>query len=278
MLEYDLTQSQNPDGGWSFRGCESCTEVTALAALAQAAAGGEADSYKRAVAWLRSVQRPDGGWPPMASVAQSTWVTSLALLLPASHLGEGCHARAVEWLLRLQGHETTLPYRIEQRLHGVQTPPAELIPGWPWFPGAAAWVGATASALLALRAANQTDRVRERIEVGQRFLLARRLADGGWNHGSIRAMGVEADSYPETTGLALLALKDVSRDTLRSSIECARRQFAECRSTEAASWLQLGLRSHGVADLPPAARRCHDPRDRALQLLAAAPRERNPFL
>jgi hypothetical protein len=278
MADFDLTSSQNADGGWPFRARESCTEVTVFAALAQKASGGPRKSYEHALTWLRAVQRPDGGWPPMASVAQSTWVTSLVLLLPASHLGESHYARGVDWLLRLQGRETTALYRIEQRLHGIETPPEEVNPGWPWFPGAAAWVGATAFAILALRAARQTDKIRERIDAGQRFLIARRCVDGGWNHGSVRALGFEAESYPETTGLALLALRGISANTLRQSIECARRQLGICRSTEAASWLTLGLRSHGITDLPSEPRRCHDPRDRALQAIAAVPAERSPFL
>jgi squalene cyclase len=278
MADFDLNSSQNADGGWPFRARESCTEVTALAALAQAASGGPPRSYQQALAWLQGAQRSDGGWPPMASVAQSTWVTSLVLLLPASHLGEARHARGVEWLLGLQGKETTLLHKIDERVHGIETPPEELNPGWPWFPGTAAWVGATASAILALRKARQSDRVRERIDAGQRFLLSRRCQDGGWNHGSVRALGIEADSYPETTGVALLALKGISDGVLRKSIECARRQLAECRSTEAANWLTLALRSQGIADLPFSQRRCHDPRDRALQMLASVPSERNPFL
>jgi len=156
--------------------------------------------------------------------------------------------------------------------------------GWPWYPGAAAWVAPTALTILALekldRAGDTRDtRVRERIEQGRAFLLARRCSDGGWNHGSTRALGYDSGSYPETTGVALLALHSSRRSELESGVSSAERQLARCHSSEAASWLQLGLLARGR----PAAAPVIDPRGGVLEialgaLAQAASEGRNLFL
>ena len=122
--------------------------------------------------------------------------------------------------------------------------------GWPWYPGTAAWVIPTAVSVLALekigkRRSALTTVLCKRIEQGRSFLLARRCRDGGWNHGSTRALGYDSDSYPETTGIALLALHGVSGPDVTQGLERGRTALAACQSSEAASWLRLGLGAHG---------------------------------
>jgi len=268
MTNLDLYSSQNPDGGWPFRSRISCTEPTVLAALALAVSGGPKERYLRAIEWLRSVQRSDGGWPPMAGVAQSTWVTSLVLLLPSEHLGERQYRRGVDWLLGLQGEETSFYFRLRQRLQGRSTPREEMHSGWPFFPGTAAWVSPTATAILALRKNRHVAAAPRRIAEGQLFLLDRMCADGGWNHGSVRPLGIESESYPETTGLALLALQGLPPEQLRLSREAALRHFKTCHSAEASAWLRLALEAHGVPVPATSDMRTRDTRDTALRVLS----------
>src|ERR1035438_5803706 len=137
-----LAGKQNRDGGWPYVRGSSWTEPTVYAVLALLAAG-EFEPAKRGLRWILATGRPDGGWPPQAGVNQSTWVTALVALVPPEFLGAGPHARAISWLLRTTGRESTLTYRFREWLLGNSRPSEQEFPGWPWTPDTAAWVGPT---------------------------------------------------------------------------------------------------------------------------------------
>ena len=121
----------------------------------------------------------------------------------------------------------------------------------------------------------------DRLESGRRFLWSRMCGDGGWNHGSTRALGYEAGSYPETTGLALLALHGATDPQLPRAVAAAAHHLRACRSAEGMSWLRLGLLAHGalVATRPSPEVQCRGVMDNALFLLAErAASGRNLFL
>jgi squalene cyclase len=241
-----LIERQNRDGGWPYIRGASWTEPTAYAILALLAAGEPAPA-ERGLRWMRAAQRRDGGWPPQPGVEQSTWVTALAALLPPERLGREEHRRSIEWLLGAGGAETSIGYRMREWLLGNAPPADQAHTGWPWMPGTAAWVGPTSLAILALEKEalrRPSSATRERIDSGRRFLLSRVCTEGGWNHGSVRAMGYTLPPYPETTGMALAALGGVESSQMERSIEIAVRFLAECRSADALSWLRLGLITH----------------------------------
>jgi len=264
MVSYseELLERQNQDGGWRYgKVGSSWTEPTCYALLALAsgevyphAAGGGADSAARAEAmrrgaqWLASRQRPDGGWAPRDGVDESTWVTALALLLP-SDLAAGLDLNhASRWLLEQTGRESGWIYRLRLRLLGAQLDPTQQFDGWPWYPETAAWVAPTALTLLALHRFNRPlgdAHMQKRIREGTSFLLARRCRDGGWNHGSTHSLGYDSDSYPETTGLALLALRGATPSELGTALDVAEKHLHETRSLESSSWLVLGLLAQG---------------------------------
>ena len=94
--EQTLVAAQHADGGWGYGASGSWTEPTALAVLALGASSNEG---RRGIDWLTRVQRADGGTAPHASVAESSWVTALALLVDHSTGDAGRAGGARAWLL-----------------------------------------------------------------------------------------------------------------------------------------------------------------------------------
>lgn len=279
----DILAAQNADGGWGYYGEPSWTEPTVYASLALAAGGQGPENGDRAVRWLLHCQQPDGGWPPQPSVAQSTWVTALVVLLLAGRDESPALDNAVGWLLRQSGKESSFLHRLRLKLQGLESGKGDA-EGWPWFPNTAAWVSPTALTIVALRKVNARRRsvdLERRIERGRRFLLSRMCSDGGWNHGSSRALGYDASSYPETTGQALVALHGTASPQLKQGIAAAERHLQTCRSAEGLSWLRLGLLAHSrIPDIPAGVKPlCRSVPDASLSLLAQAAEEgRNLFL
>jgi len=243
----NLLERQNPDGGWPYGRGGSWTEPTVYAVLALAV-GGDSGPVDRGLQWIRAAQREDGGWQARPRVGESCWVTALAALVPAERLGADNHRRAIAWLSAAKGMESTTLFRIRQWLLGAETPPGQAATGWPWLPGNAAWVSPTALAILALDRENRlhpAPDLASRVDDGRRFLSLRMCKGGGWNHGATSAFGYQSGAYPETTGMALTALRGRQGPEMRESLEVALRFLAGSHSADALNWLRLGLAAHG---------------------------------
>ncbi len=254
----NLLAHQNADGGWSYRRGGSWAEPTCYALLALATNGAAYRAeLRRGMDWLRRCQRSDGGLAPRESVQESTWLTALALLLPPDIEGIDRN-KAESWTIEQTGRESGWVNRLRLWMLGADSEDTFKFDGWAWYPGTAAWIGPTAISLLALEKLEKVKRgggsasLKKRIDQGRGFLLARRCRDGGWNHGSTQALGYDSDSYPETTGLALLALHGVSGPEVERGVERGKHHLSRARSSEAESWLRLGLRAHYRAPQGPA--------------------------
>jgi hypothetical protein len=275
MIDWKIVQ--NRDGGWAYnKGC-SWTEPTAFVLLAQSVTGIDRRSFDAGLKFLLSMQREDGGWRPQPDVAESTWVTSLIALLPEEAIGAARLNQAVKWLEGQTGRESSLSYRFQQWRAGNKD---EFPEGWPWFPGAAAWVIPTSLGILAFErelSRREDRKLRARVESGREFLFARMCADGGWNHGSNHAMGRDGDSYPETTGIALAALHNAPKSAqIERGKAAARRHLATCRTAEGIAWLRMGLQAHGETVQLKSEPKPRTTEDAALLALASA--ARNPLL
>jgi hypothetical protein len=87
--------------------------------------------------------------------------------------------------------------------------------------------------------------ISRRAAAGRQFLLRRCCHQGGWNHGAAQALGYSAEPYPETTGMALAALRGVNAPEVKRAIGVARHFLADSHSADAINWLGLGLMAHG---------------------------------
>lgn len=274
----DWKARQNADGGWAYSKGVSWTEPTVFVLLAQSADSPDGASLVRGVRFLSSIARQDGGYSPLPGVEESTWVTALVALLPEEAVREQQRRQAIDWLKSRTGRESGWRYKLQQRLGGIKD---EYPEGWPWFPGAAAWVIPTSLGILAFERALrrgdvETDVLRERVEGAKKFLLTHMCADGGWNHGGNKALGRDGDSYPETTGIALLALNGVASAQMERAKAAARKHLAACRTAEGIAWLRMGLAAHGESVAPVFDPVCRTNMDEALMALAAA--VKNPLL
>lgn len=280
-MQVAIEAFQNHDGGWRYGvSGASWTEPTAMALLALIAEGREdSDAVRRGVHWLRSAQSPDGGWPAQPGVPGSTWVGALVGLLPAGLIGLERQRANVDWFLRHTGEDTTWANRVRRWMISGGHYDTGDVEGWSWYPGTAAWVTPTALTIAALQKQSRifpSSQLESRVRAGQRFLLDRACAGGGWNHGAAQALGYQAKAYPETTGAALVAMAGVKSPVKDAGLKKAAEFLRQCRSAEALGWLRLGLAVNGAAAPAPDGE-APTPRtvvDAALVTMAGA---KNPF-
>jgi hypothetical protein len=78
------------------------------------------------------------------------------------------------------------------------------------------------------------------------MLWDRRCPDGGWNYGNRRVMGVDMSSFPETTALAILALRRSPRIDARQCAALLNAQMKAAQGRLARAWLTIALKAYGM--------------------------------
>jgi hypothetical protein len=216
-LHAALLDTQNADGGFGARpGLPSATEPTAVALLALSS---EVDrrGVLPARTWLRAYQTPDHGWPVAAGLVEASWTTALAVLALAPYPeDDGAVQAGAQWLAGRRGRALGDPLGLLRRLLGMRPVVAldGTLVGWPWVGDTFSWVEPTSYALLALQAVRPRSAIASaRLAEGARLLHDRVCHDGGWNYGNTRVLGEDLWGYPDTTALALLALRESSAGT-----------------------------------------------------------------
>ena len=281
-LQQQLYQEQNPDGGWGFHGGSSWTEPTALALLALSAQNaGDQVLLARGYQWLIGSQRHDGGWAPQSGVHVTTWVTSLAALALLQGERPAALPAAFDWLKgQVKAPDSPAQRLLKRLLNGSITP--DVGAGCSWFPGTAAWLYPTAMAALTFsRGATlfKNNDLEMLGRKGEAYILSRRCRDGGWNHGGSRYLSDQAFSYPEMTGVALLALDHADPDELRYPLKRATALSQAPLSSEGSSWLRMALTKHKQPAIECASHfPCRTTRDVALRLLALSAGNRRNIL
>ncbi len=233
------TRVSDPQGGFAGKeGGGYRADATAWAAVALAAVGQGPDLLKAARARLAAAQLADGRVSLSPQHHETFWPTSLAIFAwhQAADYREA-QARARRFLLATTGHHWRRPpdnpYEHDPSLQG-----------WPWIAATHSWVEPTALAILALRITGYGEH--ERVKEGARLLLDRQLPSGGWNYGNTRIFGRELFPFPESTGLALNALKGLApQEQIQKSLNYLKSRLQEVRTPLALGWGLMGLASWG---------------------------------
>ena len=287
LLNQELTARQKADGGWGAkRDGVSNSECTALAILVlRTASETDGSAARSGVQWLLDRQDPVGAWSYSEQTPFTPWPTPIVLLsLRGAQDSDPVVRRGIDWLMSTRGVQPGLLMRIRQLLFDDE--PAELdqmLDGWPWVPDTFAWVEPTSWALIALKAEWQGDRpraVRARIADGEALLLDRSCVGGGWNYGNRTVLGEDLPAYPDTTALALMALRGRTSPVVDESFAVLDSLLEEHASVLSLSLAILGRRCwHRPAEdlVSRLASRCAeagewDTRSLALAALSLAPR------
>ncbi len=246
-----LLKTQNPDGGWGyFPGKQSWLEPTAWTALALH--GHEA--AERAYRLVRGWQKEDGTTSPCATVDSPHWTSALVTTLAALRKDKPVVQRGLKYLMETAGSDSGPLMRIMHFLDPQANDRDPKFEGWPWRPGASAWIEPTVHGITALRLANPlvTDRrIKARIASAQNLIWHQRCRDGGWNYGARVAREVTLHSFPETTALALIGLIGRPKG-VNDAIASAKAAGANANFPLAGAWLSLALRLHGLEAPEPA--------------------------
>jgi hypothetical protein len=233
-------------GGFAARDHSSYrTDATAWAVLALLAAGQFPDLINLSRARLAQDQLADGRLGISPDDPEAFWPTPLAILAWCqSAAQQEAQARAVHFLLSTTGKHW--PRRPDEAV-GHDTN----IKGWPWIEGTHSWVGSTGIIIIALQAAGSG--THERVAEAVRLLMDRQLPSGGWNFGNTFVFGTELRPMPESTGIALNALKNrTARASLQRSLDYLKSIIPTVRTPCSLAWGLLGLGAWG--ERPPESR------------------------
>ena len=261
--------TRQPLVGYAQSGAPAC-EPTAIVALALAR-NERLDAAKEAAEFLAENQAGDGsvgvrpgeptpGWPAsLAVVAWSAVGNALGGVPDAANAFQGNIDRGLAWLLSVQGSKLE---QSEVFGHDMQ------LAGWAWAEGTHSWLEPTALAVLALKAAGQSNHARTREAV--KLILDRQLPGGGCNYGNTVVLGQRLRPHVQPTGLALLALagENDSGGRFAKTIAWLRRSIGPQTTAASLAWAVLGLKAHDAA--PPQA-------DERLAQAAGALRVPSPF-
>lgn len=229
----ELLALRNADGGWPYQApSASATEPTALAALALADTGVEAQILTAAADWLTAQQRAGGLFTASPTHQEGSWLTSLAALA-LTRLGRPeSAATAAQALL------ATEVYAFNQTAPDIYGYDITLR-GWSWSPGAFSFIEPTAWGVLYLKQAGYADHARVRGAV--ELIHDRALAAGGWNYGEPEVLGGTLFPTAAPTALVLLALADEPDERTAAGLSWLQAQRGQITTLYSLGWTAIAL-------------------------------------
>jgi hypothetical protein len=209
------------EGYWSYvTGKGPSSEATAWCALALYAADDNTSARAIATNFLLKNQNRDGGWSTAPVISQSEWCTGPALLALRIFLGAESDAKKIKELEAAISKAYSFLFDMRVELYRASARLVLLLlggvnalhygRGWPWNTKCCHWVEPSSYALYALKVMGIPDYagIKAAVNFANDFFYEHACADGGWNHGAHKTLGVDLPSYAVTTGEALVALQD----------------------------------------------------------------------
>jgi hypothetical protein len=229
-----LLSSRNADGGWGYYpGKTSRIEPTAWALLALNESPGPLKHWRLQGSW-----RVDVTGAPVNYAFQA--LSGLVMLQHAEYARDAS-AIALS-LLDIKGVRFDQTDAIRQD---------NSLQAWPWIDNTFSWVEPTALALLLIKKCRRglPAAATERIAVGERMLIDRVCAGGGWNYGGSNVFGQDLLPYVPTTAWGVLALQDRPQEpAVVQSLRRLRQDAATEPSAQALALAVLALRVAGKPD------------------------------
>ena len=236
-----LLSSRNPDGGWGYYpGKSSRLEPTSWALLALDERPDLINKWRREGPWRVDV--PGG---PINYAFQA--LAGLVLLRHASSTAEGVAIASA--LVGVKGLALEQADAIRQD---------NSLQAWPWIDNTFSWVEPTCLALLLLKKCRSLTGATlpglpaggaERIAVGERMLVDRVCAGGGWNYGGSNVFGQNLLPYVPTTAWGILALQDRPNDpAVVQSVARLKQEASTEPTAQALALTAIALRAVGVSD------------------------------
>ena len=239
-LEIIPTRLLHQQGGFANQtGGGYRADATAWAVVALRLLGLDQGFIKEARASLAARQLADGRVPLSPQHPEAFWPTPLAIFAwhQAPEHGQAL-ARAGDFLR----HTTGVHWKRGTEFYPFEHDPA--LKGWPWIADTHSWVEPTALAIMALRMTGSGEH--PRVKEGIRLIMDRQLPGGGWNYGNTKVFGQELHPFPESTGLALNALRGVvPREQVQKSLDFLQARLQKVRTPLALSWGLMGLAAWG---------------------------------
>jgi hypothetical protein len=213
-------------------------DATAWAALALDAAGDGKTAVNKARSRLAADQMEDGRVCLSRNHPQTFWPTAPAVLAwHHSPAHQESQRKGIEFLLATAGEHWE---KKKNSPAGHNT----ALRGWPWIEETHSWVEPTSLVLMALALDGKGDH--QRAVEAECMLLDRQLPSGGWNYGNTTVFGRQLRPMPESTGLALSALVNMTaRRSVEKSISYLKKETGRLTTPLSFGWSCLGLSSWG---------------------------------
>ena len=121
--------------------------------------------------------------------------------------------------------------------------------GWPWNLQCSHWVEPSSYALYSLKVMGIPDIVgiKTAVNFANKYLYEHACAEGGWNHGAHRTLGVNLPGYAVCTGEALVALQDsTEKEIIQAAIKRLQTPHYDNDTALALSWTILAFDLHHI--------------------------------